>query len=146
MRLVPIALLALALAACGGGSKPAPSTTTVATTTATASTKLLHVVMGAQSHHPKVGQTWSYSVTVTDAATGKPVAAHIHLQMWFNGASVGEVGVHNVKSGVWKETIPAKGPNAFPPAAIGQPLTLHAAVTSPGYREASAGWKLSVVK
>ena len=109
-------------------------------------TKRLHVVLTAQSHHPKLGRTWSYSVQVTDEATGKPVAAKIHLQMWFNGVSVGEVGTHTVKTGIWKETIPAKGPDAFPPAAVGQPLTLHATVTAAGYRKAAAGWKLSVVK
>jgi len=143
-RLLALIPLALAAAACGGGSS-AP-TTAPATTAATPVAKKLKVVMTAESHHPKIGQTWTYQVQVTDAATGKPVAARIHLQFWFSGVSVGEVGTHNVANGVWKETIPAKGPDAFPPAAIGQPLVLHAIVTAKGYKRATAGWKVSVVK
>lgn len=130
-RLFALVLIGLAVTASGSTAAPA---------------KRLHVAITAQSHHPKLGHTWSYSVKVTDAETRKPVRAKIHLQMWFNGVSVGEVGTHTVKNGVWKETIPARGPDAFPPAAVGQPLTLHAAVTSSGYRKASAGWKFSVVK
>ncbi len=104
----------------------------------------LHVVITAQSHHPKLHHTWRYEVHVT--ADGKPVACKIHLQMWLMGSSVGEVGTHVVKNGVWKETIVATGPNAFPPASVGQPLTLHAAVTAKGYRAGAAGWSISVVK
>ena len=83
---------------------------------------------------------------VTDAATGKPVPARIHLQFYFNGFPVGEVGRHVVPHGVWKETIPGTGKDAFPPAAVGQPLVLHAAVTAKGYPPATAGWKVRVVK
>ena len=104
----------------------------------------LHVVITAQSHHPKLHQTWSYEVHVT--ANGKPVACKIHVQMWLMGSSVGEVGTHVVKNGVWKETIVAKGPNAFPPASVGQPLTLHATVIAKGYAAGAAGWSVSVVK
>ena len=130
-RLLALIPLALAAAACGGGSG-AP--TTAPTTTAAAPVaKKLKVVMSAESHHPKIGHTWTYQVHVTDAATGKPVPARIHLQFWFNGVSVGEVGVHNVADGVWTETIPATGKDAFPPAAVGQPLVLHAIVTAKGY-------------
>ena len=106
----------------------------------------LHVVLKGQDHHPVVGKTWSYSVTVTNAA-GKPVASKIHLQMLLAGMSVvGEVGVHVVKNGVWKETIVAHGPNAFPPASVGQPLVLQATVTAKGYATAKARWPISVVK
>jgi hypothetical protein len=104
----------------------------------------LHVVITAQSHHPKLHHTWSYEVRVT--ANGKPVACKIHVQMWLVGSSVGEVGTHVVKNGVWKETIVAKGPNAFPPASVGQPLTLHATATAKGYGAGAAGWSVSVVK
>ena len=106
----------------------------------------LKVVIKGQSHHPVVGKTWSYSVKVTDAA-GKPVACKIHLQMLLAGAGVvGQVGIHVVKNGVWKETIVAHGPNAFPPAAVGEPLVLQATVTAKGYAPAKAGWAISVVK
>ena len=106
----------------------------------------LHVVLKGQDHHPVVGKTWSYSVTVTNAA-GKPIACKIHLQMLLNGQFVvGEVGVHNVKNGVWKETIVAHGPNAFPLTAVGQPLVLQATVTAKGYAPAKARWSIAVKK
>ena len=71
----------------------------------------------------------------------------IHLQMLLAGMSVvGEVGVHVVKNGVWKETIVAHGPDAFPLTAVGQPLVLQATVTAKGYAPAKARWAISVVK
>lgn len=113
---------------------------------APAATKKLHVVLSAQSHHPKLGQPWTYRVRVTDAATRKPVACLIHVQVTFNGVPVGEVGRHRVKDGIWKETIPGKGKDAFPPAALGQHVVWRATVTAPGYRRAVANWPISVVK
>jgi hypothetical protein len=127
-RVLLIALLALVAGV--GASQAAPPK--------------LAVVFTAQSHHPKLHHTWWYQVKVT--ANGKPVACKIHVQMWFNGFSVGEIGTHVVKDGVWKETIVAKGPNAFPPASVGQRLVLHATVTAKGYRTGSAAWPISVVK
>ncbi|HXR11455.1 MAG TPA: hypothetical protein VN770_04105 [Gaiellaceae bacterium] len=112
--------------------------------TAGAAAPKLALVITAQSHHPKVHHTWWYEVKVT--ADGKPVACKIHVQMWFGGSSVGEIGTHVVKNGVWRETIVATGPNAFPPASVGQPLVLHATATAKGYRAGSAGWNISVVK
>ena len=133
-RLVALLPLALAAAVLAGPVAAAPQA------------KKLHVVLKGQSHHPVVGKTWSYSVTVTDAA-GKPVACRIHLQMLLAGVSVvGEIGLHNVKNGVWKETIVAKGPDAFPVAAVGEPLVLQATVTAKGYAPAKARWPISVVK
>ena len=144
MRRLPALIpLALVVAACGGGG---PSAGTTTATVATVAKKALKVVISAQSHHPQVGHTWSYEVRVTDAATGKPVAAKIHLQFWFGGVSVGEVGTHTVADGVWKETIVAHGPEAFPPAAVGQNLLLHAVATAKGYKRATDGYKVVVVK
>ncbi|MGH2934017.1 MAG: hypothetical protein ACRDL2_05810 [Gaiellaceae bacterium] len=128
-RALLIALLLLATAA-GGEAQAAPVK--------------LRVVITAQSHHPKVHHTWWYRVTVT--ANGKPVACRIHVQMWFNGSSGGEVGTHVVRKVVWKETIVATVPNAFPPASVGQPLVLHATAAAKGRRAGSAGWRISVVK
>lgn len=144
-RLLALLPLALAAAACGGGSST-PGTTTAAATTAAVAAKKLHVALTAQSHHPKLGHTWTYEVHVTDAASGKPVPAKIHLQFVFGGAAVGEVGRHAVQNGVWKETIPANGKDAFPPAAVGPKLQLRATVTSPGYRRAVASYAVSVVR
>ncbi len=145
-RLLALLPLLIVVAACGGGSKASTTTGTPATTTAPAAKAKLHVVITAQSHHPKLGHTWTYQVRVTDTETGKPVACRIHLQFFFAGTPVGEVGKHTVANGFWKETIPAKGKDAFPPAALGQPVVLHATVTARGYAAAAAGWNVSVVK
>jgi hypothetical protein len=126
--LLPLALAAVALA---GPAAAAPHV------------QKLKVVLTGQDHHPVVGKTWSYEVHVTNSA-GKPIACKIHLQMLFAGMSVGEVGVHVVKNGVWKETIVAKGPNAFPPTSRGQPLVLQATVTAKGYATAKARWSIVV--
>ena len=142
LALLPLLLVA---AACGGGSST-PSTAVQTQTQAPAAKKALHVAISAESHHPRLGHTWTYRVHVTDAATGKPVPAHVHLQFVFGGTPVGEVGKHFVRNGVWKETIPAKGKNAFPPAAVGPQLSLRATATAAGYPPAAAGWKLQVVK
>ena len=79
-------------------------------------------------------------------ANDKPVACKIHVQVFFNGFSVGEVGTHVVKTGIWKETIPAKGKNAFPPAAVGQHVAWHATATATGYAPGVGTWAVSVVK
>jgi hypothetical protein len=104
----------------------------------------LTVVVTAQSHHPVLHHTWWYKVAVT--ANGKPVACKIHVQVFFNGFSVGEVGTHVVKTGVWKETIPAAGVNAFPPAAVGQHVVWHAVATAKGYAQGIGAFPVSVVK
>jgi hypothetical protein len=125
----------LVLAACGGSPR---AVATVATS------PKLHVVVSAQSHHPVLHQTWWYKVAVT--ANGKPVASKIHVQVFFNGFSVGEVGTHVVKTGIWRETIPAAGKNAFPPAAIGQHVVWHAVATANGYVRGVGVYPISVVK
>jgi len=112
--------------------------------TAQAAKPKLHVVVTAQSHHPVLHHTWTYEVRVT--ANGKPVACRIHVQVFFNGFSVGEVGTHVVRNGIWKETIPAKGTNAFPPASVGQHVVWHAVATARGYAAGAGGWPISVVK
>jgi hypothetical protein len=145
-RLLALLPLALALTACGGGSTPAATTTSSTTTQAPAAKPKLHVVLTAQSHHPKLGHTWTYEVRVTDKATGKPAACLIHVEVTFGGVPVGQVGRHRVENGVWKETIPAKGKDAFPPAALGQHVVWRATATAPGYTRAVATWPISVVK
>jgi len=117
--------------------------TAVGASSAAASPKL-HVVVTAQSHHPVLHRTWWYTVAVT--ANGKPVACKIHVQVFFNGFSVGEVGTHVVSNGAWRETIPAKGTNAFPPASVGQHVVWHATATKKGYATGIGTWPISVVK
>lgn len=110
-RLLAVAVLALAVA-------PAASAASI------------RVVLTAQSHHPRVGKSWWYEVRVTSG--GKPVAARIHLQVLFGGMPVGQIGVHRVRTGIWREVI-GKGANApFPAAARGQPLVFQAVVTAKG--------------
>jgi hypothetical protein len=130
-------LLALVLLACFCDGASAGVTATL---------KRLHVVVTAQSHHPKVGRPWTYQVRVTDAGTGKPVACLIHVEVTFGGVPVGQIGRHRVKNGIWKETIPATGKNAFPPASIGQHVVWQATATAPGYRKGIGRWPISVVK
>lgn len=112
-RLLAIAVLALAVAPAALAASP------------------IKASLRAQSHHPVVGKTWWYQVKVTGAA-GKPVAAKIHLQILFAGAPVGQIGIHRVANGFWREVI-GKGPNPpFPAASRGQPLVFQAVVTAKG--------------
>jgi hypothetical protein len=143
VRRAPALLVVLVVAACGGGSRAVASGTSA--TTAPAPKPRLHAVITAQSHHPKIGHAWTYRVRVTGKG-GKPVACRIHLQFTFGGIAVGEVGKHVLKKGFWKETIPATGPDAFPLTAVGQPLVLRVIATAKGYRPATAGWKVQVVR
>jgi hypothetical protein len=107
-----------------------------------AATGRLTVVIIGQNHTPLVNARWSYKVTVT--ANGKPVSAfHIHLRFLFGGVPVGEVGVHNVKGSVWRETFGTPGHPPFPPASRGQHLVLQAIVTVTGYPVAKAGWAVT---
>jgi ribosomal protein S30 len=117
--------LLVALAGCGGHG--------AATTTQTARKPppKIRVQLAGQSHHPRVGERWSYEVRVTDAA-GKPVAFRVHLQFLFGGVPVGQVGRHRVPNGVWRETFGVPGNPPFPERARGQPLVLQAVVTALG--------------
>ncbi len=116
----------------------------VAAGSAQAARPKLRVVVTAQSHHPVLRHTWTYQVRVT--ANTKPVACKVHIQVFFNGFSVGEVGTHLLKTGFWKETIPATGKNAFPPASVGQHVVWHVIATAKGYTTGVGGWPISVVK
>ena len=116
------ALVAGFAAGCGGHAKPA----------ARARPKpQIRVEFRADSHHPRVGKPWHYEVRVT-AASGKPVAATIHLQILFGGVPVGQVGRHYVANGVWQETIGAGKNTPFPAQARGEPLVFQAVVTAKG--------------
>jgi len=128
-RLLAVLLVAAALGGTAQSASARP-----------AAPKRLHVVVRGQDHQPRIGRRWHYTVRVTDAATGKPVACRIHLQFLFGGLPVGEVGTHVVKTGVWQETFGTPGHPPFPPAARGQHLTLEATVTAKGYPAAHAGW------
>ena len=112
----------------------------LATAAPAAAAGTLHVKIVGQNHHPTVGGKWHYTVTVTDAKTGKGVPCKIHLQFLFGAIPVGQVGTHVVKNGVWKETFGVPGNPSFPPASRGQRVTLSATATAKGYKQASAGW------
>jgi hypothetical protein len=110
-------------AGCGGHPK--------AQTTAQKRPPGIHVQLTADSHHPRVGKPWHYEVRVTDAS-GKPVAARIHLQIVFGGAPVGQIGRHRVANGIWQETIGAGANQPFPAKARNVPLAFEAIVTAAG--------------
>jgi hypothetical protein len=135
VRVLVFAPLLLAAAACGGSPRG------TATTTKAAAARL-HVAIVGQDHHPLVGKRWHYEVRVT--AGGKPLGCRIRLQLLFGGAPVGELGVHVVGNGVWRETFGIPGNPPFPAAARGQPLVLEATVTARGYPRARAGWPIVV--
>jgi hypothetical protein len=102
----------------------------------------IRVTLTAQDHHPRVGKQWSYSVVVKNAS-GKPVAAKVHLQILFGGFPVGQLGVHRVKNGVWRETLgTAKNP-PFPASARGQALVFQAVVTAGG-QTVKKNWPITV--
>jgi hypothetical protein len=104
----------------------------------------LNVVVSAESHHPVLHHTWTYQVRVT--VNGKPVACKIHVQVFFNGFSVGEVGTHVLAKGFWKEAIPATGKDAFPPASVGQHVVWHVIATAKSYATGVGAFPISVVK
>jgi hypothetical protein len=79
---------------------------------------------------------------VTDAA-GHPVPARIHLQILFGGATVGQVGRHFVRDGVWQETLGTPGNPPFPKRARGIPLVFQAIVTARG-RTVKRNWPIMV--
>ena len=99
----------------------------------------LHVAVQGQNHAPRIGKPWSYVVRVTTPA-GKPVAAHIHLQMLFGTLPVGEIGRHYLRHGVWRETFGTSANPPFPPASRGQHLVLQATATAKGFAAGKAGW------
>lgn len=114
--------LTLGLAACGGSS----STPTASTPTATAPVAVaIHATLTAPTHTPKVNAPWHYVVRVTNGA-GHPVSAVVHLQALFQGAVVGQIGLHTVGHGVWSETI------TWPPASVGQALVFQVLATALG--------------
>jgi hypothetical protein len=132
VRFLLAAVAVAALAGCGGHSK------TAMTSVAKLAPKI-HVTLTADSHHPRVGKPWRYEVRVTDAS-GKPVAASIHLQILFGGVPVGQVGRHRVEKGVWQETIGADRNAPFPARAQGQPLVLQAVAKALGATRKADYW------
>jgi len=130
-----VAALLVALAGCGGHTQQTvlhPGRPPEA----------LRVKIIGQSHHPLVGKRWHYEVRVTDAS-GRPVAANLHLQFLFSGIPVGQIGRHHVADGVWKETFGVPGNPPFPARARGQSLQLQAIATSNG-RRGSATYAITV--
>jgi hypothetical protein len=119
-----VAVTAVAVCAACGGHRKAQTTTTQPPAS-------IRVRLTADSHRPRVGKPWHYEVRVTDAS-GKPVAARIHLQILFGGTPVGQVGRHRVANGVWQETIGAGANQPFPARARNVPLVFEAVVTADG--------------
>ncbi len=132
-------LVALAVAACGSSGSTSSSVTSRSTSTtssaqatatsaqsAGASSVTTGPVQGTlrgQNHAPKVNRTWSYSVTVTDAA-GHPLSGTVAIQFVFNGQVVGRdtPPTHPITNGGWRDRV------TFPAPAIGMPLSFRAVV------------------
>jgi hypothetical protein len=102
----------------------------------------IRVTLTAQDHHPRVGKRWSYSVVVRNAS-GKPIAAKVHMQILFGGFPVGQLGVHRVPNGVWRETLGTGKNPPFPAAARGQALVFQAVVTAAG-QTVKKNWPITV--
>jgi hypothetical protein len=133
-RALLLAALVAVCAACGAHRK--------AQTTTSKPPAGIRVRLTADSHHPRVGKPWHYEVRVTDAS-GKPVAARIHLQIVFGGAPVGQIGRHRVANGVWQETIGGDGNPPFPARAQNIPLVFQAVVTAEG-QTTKVGYPITV--
>ena len=131
MRGASLALVCVVAAGCGGSGS---------TSTARAASAI-RVALTADTHTPRAGARWSYSVRVADDR-GKPLPARVHLQVVFGGAAVGQVGVHRVR-GVWKETLGTPGNPPWPARSRGLPLTFQAVVTARG-RTVKRNWWIKV--
>lgn len=127
--------LVLGMVACGG-SKSSSSTKSAAVASSRASisqssssssssvtTGPVHAALRAQNHAPKVEVPWPYSVKVTDTA-GHPLSGSVDIEFVFAGQVVGRdtPPTHPVKNGHWQDNL------KYPPAAVGEPLTLRAVV------------------
>jgi hypothetical protein len=125
VRLVLGGFVVAALVGCGGHAE------NDATTTWAKPAPGIRVSLSADSHRPKVGKPWHYEVRVTDAS-GRPVAATVHLQILFGGTPVGQIGRHHVANGVWSETIGTDGNAPFPARSRGVQLVFEAVVAARG--------------
>ncbi len=138
--LVAVLLVALA-AACGGSKSTAKSTSTAnTTTTKPPAAATFKAVFSAPTHHPVVNKNWPITVTVADLA-GKPIAATLQMNVLFQSAQVGQIDNGKIYHfvGRYHEFI------TWPPASIGQPLTLQSVVTVNGETQKLL-WTVSVVR
>jgi hypothetical protein len=89
----------------------------------------------APSHAPEAGDPWAYAVLVTDAA-GKPLRARIDVRIVLGPLTVGQLQKRAI-DGVFVE------PLQWPADAVGQALTVEAAVTVGG-RTRRVQWPVTV--
>ena len=125
--LVAVLLVAFA-ASCGGSKSTAKTTSTAGTITIKPPpAATFKAVFSAPTHHPVVNRNWPITVTVADPA-GKPIAATLQMNVLFAGAQVGQIDNGKIYHfvGRYHELI------TWPPASIGQPLTLQSVVTVKG--------------
>ena len=137
-QIVLFAVFMLVFAAACGASSGA---TTASTTKPTASSALpFKATFSAPSHHPVVNKNWPITVTVSNPA-GKPIAATLQMNVLFQGAQVGQIDNGKIYHFVGRhhELI------TWPPASIGQPLTLQSVVTVNGAAKKLL-WTISVVR
>ena len=139
LRLVLVAVFIVTLAsACGGGSGKKNTTTTRATTTPA---KLpFKAFISAPGHHPVMKKNWPITVTVSNLS-GKPIAATLQMNVLLGTVRVGQIDNGKIYHFVGRhhELI------TWPPASIGQPLTLQSVVTVNGAAKKLL-WTISVVR
>ena len=137
--LAAVLLVALA-ASCGGSKSTAKTTSTAGTATTKPPVAAFTAVFSAPTHHPVVNKNWPITVTVSNPA-GKPIAATLQMNVLFQGAQVGQIDNGKIYHFVGRhhELI------TWPPASIGQPLTLQSVVTVNGAAKKLL-WTISVVR
>jgi hypothetical protein len=140
-----------ALAACGGSgqkSSTSKTQTTTAPTTSTShsattggpsvSTGPVRGTLTARNHAPKVGHSWPYSVTVTDAS-GHPLSGTVDSEFVCGAQAVGHdtPPTHPVKNWHWTDSLES------PATAVGQPLMFQAVVHA-GVGSVTLDWPIMV--
>jgi hypothetical protein len=146
-ELVAALLVSAAIVGCGGGgggqATSSSSSTTASTATqiggsATVTTGPVHASLRGENHAPKQGSKWSYDVRVTDTA-GRPLSGSVEIEFVYGDQVVGHdtPRTHPVSHGRWHDDL------TFPPAAVGQALTVRAVVHTAG-GSTTLNWPIKV--
>jgi hypothetical protein len=141
-----VTVASVASAGCGGGghASSTPASRSTSTTAARSggspavSAGPVRASLAAANHAPRQGKEWPYRVRVSDAA-GRPLSGTVEIQFVFGGQVVGRdtPRTHPVTHGTWHDRL------VFPPASVGQPLTVRAVVhTSQG--SVTLDWPIKV--
>jgi hypothetical protein len=124
-------VVSIAIVGCGSGrhSSSGPGSASTSTTAAqpgggsVVSTGPVRASLTGENHAPHQGTGWSYRVRVRNAS-GRALSGTVDIEFAFGGQVVGRdtPPTHPVTHGSWHDRI------VFPPASVGQPLTVRAVV------------------